>query len=578
MKFPKFFLGDIGSLVSELFKIFWQSKAFVAFFSVLSLINSSFQSLVLGVVYLVTEFILKGNSVNTKNYDFNIFDSVISFNFDFELSHLLLIGMLLSLVSFFLSILTDYFQAKHVEKKEIDLRMIIIRNYLEGDWKNIIRVNHGFFVNLVSKEAELFKAVILCSYFILNYIIQLLFFVVILFSLNELLFLYTGVLGLTFFLLFFPILSFASKLGLENSEANEKLTSSLINITKSVKNIKIEKADGFVLSFISNFINKLSSVYKEQKIIASIQTHLSGLITILVTLGTFYLIYAVLGIKIEIIVVYFGLLAKILTNFQQILDNFHRASSAFPSHSKIQNFLKKISQRESRSIVTLNEKLTIIELKDITIGLDDKILIENLSMTFLPSKIYSIEGKSGIGKTTFLDNIIGILEPLSGSIIYNNMAADKQIYSTERISYLTQNHYFFNGTLKENLFWGINDSNITKDYLDLCLKTAAIEDFIHNKGFNFDIEDGGNNLSGGEKQRIALARILLKKNSDFLLLDEPTSALDDKTEKKVLDNLKKNFNHLAIIIVSHKLQAIEIADVNIRILGNGKFEVIKKWE
>jgi ABC-type bacteriocin/lantibiotic exporter with double-glycine peptidase domain len=191
----------------------------------------------------------------------------------------------------------------------------------------------------------------------------------------------------------------------------------------------------------------------------------------------------------------------------------------------------------------------------------------NVSCNFTIGKTYAIIGPSGSGKSTLLDIITGLLRPSSGEIY-----VDDEVLHTEEdfrrlrlnIGYVSQNPYFIDGSVAENIAFGIPPSEIDRSrVLDVC--EAAAVNFIHelSSGIDTIIGDKGIRLSGGQRQRIALARALYT-DPTIIILDEGTNALDEKTEFEIHEDLlevQRTSGDKIIIIVAHRTSSLKNIDI-----------------
>ena len=217
-----------------------------------------------------------------------------------------------------------------------------------------------------------------------------------------------------------------------------------------------------------------------------------------------------------------------------------------------------------------------IEIKNLTFGYSrlENPLIEGFNLTIQPGKRVALVGLSGSGKSTLGKLIVGLFQPWSGEILYDGLPL-KQIplsMTSASISYVEQDVTLFTGTVKENLtLW---DSNISESDIINAAKDACIHDEITafagkdpgNSEYAYQFQEFGNNISGGMRQRIEIARCLAK-NPSVLIMDEATSALDSKTELEIDLNIRKR--GCAIIVISHRLSTIRDCD-EIIVLDNGK--------
>lgn len=164
-------------------------------------------------------------------------------------------------------------------------------------------------------------------------------------------------------------------------------------------------------------------------------------------------------------------------------------------------------------------------------------------------------GDSGEGKSTLLDLLIGVLHPSSGQVAVDGVPLDETNIRSwrNRVGYIPQSVYLFDGTVKENVVFGRNYCE--KQLVDV-LKKANIYDFLMTKdGSDTLVGEGGVQLSGGQRQRIAIARALYG-DPELLVLDEATSALDEKVESKIMDEIYEICSNKTLIIVAHRLSTI----------------------
>ena len=204
-----------------------------------------------------------------------------------------------------------------------------------------------------------------------------------------------------------------------------------------------------------------------------------------------------------------------------------------------------------------------IELKNICFSYsEDTPILKDVRFTIPRGKTTAIIGPSGSGKTTVLRLLERLYSPDSGEITIDKEPLDGLNLKAwrDRISYVNQDAELFSGTIREALTYGIR-REVTDDELERAAKLADIYDFIQEKPLGFDAELAfwGSAMSGGQRQRMVIARELLK-NADILILDEPTSALDAETAVAVCDTFFKGFEGKTIIIVTHELNFIAHAD------------------
>lgn len=202
-----------------------------------------------------------------------------------------------------------------------------------------------------------------------------------------------------------------------------------------------------------------------------------------------------------------------------------------------------------------------LEVKNITFKYDDEVILKHLSLEVNKNEIVGILGPSGSGKSTLLKLLMRFYDPSEGEILYNerNIKDIKIENIYNNVNLFSQTTYLFRGTILENLL--IANPSASKDEVIEATKNASIYQYILNlpKGFDTKISDLKDNFSSGEKQRLGLARVFLRKPK-LLLLDEATSNIDAINEGIVLNALKKYKGEMSIVIISHRVSTLSICD------------------
>ena len=188
-----------------------------------------------------------------------------------------------------------------------------------------------------------------------------------------------------------------------------------------------------------------------------------------------------------------------------------------------------------------------------------------------PKSQVAIIGKSGSGKTTLLHAIAGLLPLSEGNVLINGVPREEITEKSwfDQLSYISQNPYLFAGTIKENIIIGTDRETTEEELVDAARKAGILEMIQSLKqGFETPVGEAGRGLSGGEKQRMALARAFLKKPL-LILFDEPTSGLDLQTEKILQNALEELSRGATVITVAHRLHTVKNADM-ILMLADGE--------
>lgn len=208
-------------------------------------------------------------------------------------------------------------------------------------------------------------------------------------------------------------------------------------------------------------------------------------------------------------------------------------------------------------------------------------VIENLSLTIQANSLVGFAGKTGSGKTTLVDILLGLLRPQKGSIIADGTSVDDlSIRSWQaNLGYVPQNIYLSNDSVAANIAFGVPRNAIDMAAVERAAEMAQIHDFIVTElkdGYRTEIGERGIRLSGGQRQRIGIARALYR-NPPVLIMDEATSALDHETEEAVMDAIDALAGQKTILLIAHRLSTLKKCDV-IYQLEKGKIVMKGKYE
>jgi len=383
-------------------------------------------------------------------------------------------------------------------------------------------------------------------------------------------------------LIMIPLASMVAKrlgkrMGKVTTEAQLKsgdLNKHLIELFKNHKLIKIFQREKYEESRSEKFINALIEKSKKIEIIyarpSSIMETLTGVVIAVLIFYTGKLIFNdEIGINN-----FFSFLAAMMLAYQPVRSlatlslGINQGLSAGRRILPIIDHENKILANETKPILKLSN--ADIKFNNVSFSYEEnKIILKNINIKIEGGKMNAIVGLSGAGKSTLLNLIPRIYDRSSGDIIIDDQSIYEVNLSSLRnqISTVDQNTTLFDDTIFNNIIYAKPDAT-QEDVLEAS-RLSMSDEFIKklDKGFDTLVGENGTRLSGGEKQRISIARAFLRK-SKIILLDEPTSSLDSETENKIQLALKKLTENKTTIVIAHRLSTIQNSN-KIFVIDNG---------
>jgi ABC-type multidrug transport system fused ATPase/permease subunit len=229
--------------------------------------------------------------------------------------------------------------------------------------------------------------------------------------------------------------------------------------------------------------------------------------------------------------------------------------------SQLKDLSSKMDTHETQHVLINPPK---IEFENVNFKYQDgeTETITDVSLTIPAKKVTAFAGVSGSGKTTLIDLLLGIYSPSTGEIIFYDNGVKVQVNKVYGVAYVPQSPFIIDGTLIENIAIGIPSELIDKAAIDFAINASGLKSVVDSLTEGVDTNLGGlaSRLSGGEKQRIAIARALYVKPK-LLVIDEATSALDGVTEQYITDSIFALTDDMTIVLIAHRLSSIKNAHV-----------------
>lgn len=563
-------------------KIDSKEKLKLIYIVFLNVISTILEVLSIGLIFPLIIFLVKPFEEILQNKYVNFI--INKFNIDNQAE--LVFFSLLSVFLVFLikTIFISYktlLEGKFIFGMRVKIASRLLSNYLKIPFINFTKKNSSIYIqNTINVTNQFIETVIIPLITLLPEIFVTIAIIIFLLAVELKATLFSIIIVLLPAYIFYRFFKNKIQMWGKLQQANEKF--SVFNLNQSlgsVKDIKIYKAEEFFINKFKNFA-QLSAVYvAKAHVLRILSRHYLELVAI-VGLITFIFIslsrHDFVGI-IPVLGIFFASIIRLLPSVNRIMLALQLLRYGKEHTRILENELKlKVVQSKKRKIKNLSFK-RCVKFSNVSFEYrPNEKIFHNLNLTIKKNSITGITGVTGSGKSTFVNLLLGLYTPKNGKILIDNTKLDLNFQSwVEKVSYVSQSIVLLDDTIAKNVaFVGQNEEIDLKRVKDSC-EIAELKKLINNspKKYNTRVGENGANLSGGQIQRIGLARALYKKNSELMILDEATSSLDLDTEKKIVNRLKK-IKKKTIVIISHRKKILEICE-NIYELKNKKL-ILKK--
>ena len=324
----------------------------------------------------------------------------------------------------------------------------------------------------------------------------------------------------------------------------------------------------------NQMIERSKKLASKQEVLSKLEGRQKSITNTVILLASFSMLFMMIRLHANTDAILICTLA-LMSSFGPVvaLSNLsNNLNQTFASGERVLSILEEKPQVEEviSSINGVNSEFLGAQVKNVTFAYDDEMILENYSINLQPNKIIGIHGPSGCGKSTLLKLLMRFWDVQKGSVEVNgeNVKTINTSHLRDMESYVTQETHLFHDSIANNISLAKKDA--TRDEIIKAAKKASIHDFIMglSKGYDTEVGELGDTLSGGEKQRIGIARAFLH-DSDFILLDEPTSNLDSLNEGIILKSLKESSDKKTVVLVSHRESTMNVVDVLYK-MDNGR--------
>ena len=542
-------------------------KSYVTFLIFLMLISSLLDILSLGLVVPYISTVFDINEMNTNFY----FIDLKNYRSDQIIFYLTIVLILLFFFKTLLSIFTRWLISLFAYKQFAILQTKLMAAYQKMNYQEYIQRSSSEYIRNIRELCGECMTNIDSSLRVLSEFIIFIAIIIFLGLINFQILLFLVLATLPIFLIYEKVLKPINiNLGKIKITSLKQIYKSIDSGVKGLKEIRVLAKQNFFLDKISYYANK---VYKTQKIAVLISDSPRYVFEFFI-ISSSLIVFFFLTKKSSDFTAYLPSLGvfllatlRLLPTLASITSNLSRIGYGQFAVQKVYDDLAKYSHSSEnyfKQDKILEKNFLSLEMKNVSFNYKNSKLevFNNINFSLVKNDCIGIVGESGSGKTTFIDMLLGLLQPSKGEIYLNNTRQENFSSSViDKIAYLPQEPIILDEKIKTNISLETNEKLIDQNKIEEALERSNLKKVIANLSDkeNTIIGDGGVRLSGGQNKRLALARSFYH-GKNIVIMDEATSSLDIKTENYIAEQIKELKGKLTIIIISHQNNILKYCD------------------
>lgn len=525
--------------------------------------------------YFTNENVLLSHNINLDQFflNFGIEEKNI-------LNFILILIITIFLIKNLYMCLYGWLESKFAYKVRYDLGTRLFDKYLNSPYLFHVENSSSNLTTKIVHETAIYGSALVHVSALLTEILVILGIIIFLFIIRPVETLIIIVIGfftsLTFYLVLEKIIS---NLGKEREMVQRLQMKSLQQGLGAIKDIIIYKVQKTFINIFHTDSNNMAGVGFKMYFLQKLPRIWFELVTI--TLITFIIFFlSIQKLETSAIMATIGIFLissiRIIPSTNRILTCLQNIKFSEPTFNSLLSDLNQINLKKLETNYKEDKKVKFekeIKFNNVCFNYPKihKPVFKNINLTIKKNEFVGIIGETGAGKSTFVDLLIGLIEPKAGSITVdgNDINQDESYFWRNNLGYVPQNLYLLDDSIKKNIAFGCRENEISNSKIENSISKSQLLKFIDGlkNGLDTKVGERGVKISGGERQRIGIARALYN-DPEILVFDEATSALDLDTESKILETLSKFKMEKTIIFITHRKFSLSICDRIFKIENN----------
>lgn len=566
-----------------------KEKKKIPFFFVINILTMFLETFGIAMIIPLISVITSGNFI----YQNEISRQVLDILGNPPREQILIITMILIVIVFIIKNLIIglfiWLQYNFAHKLQLSLSAKLYENYLKKNFLFHVKTNSSKLIRNTSNEPNTIRNAIMDLFIIIADLSIVIGLILLLIYFDPITNSYIiGSLILISSIFFLLIRNRVKKWGLIRLKMSGQSLKDLTQGYGGIKEIKILGKENFFLNIFTNNLKNLVNMNILNGFLKALPKLFLELLGIFILFSLIIILTLNAENSIEKIITSLSLFTlsifKILPSLVRILSSAQNLRFRMASIELLSDEFKKFKNDKNIKIDSTSTAISFVEdphqleIKNLYFSYEQEGQkgLKDISCTIEKNSILGIFGPSGSGKSTLINLILGLIEPKNGKIFYNKKNIFENLKSWQSIiGLIPQNIYLIDDKIKNNIALGIEEKEIDINLLHRCIKMAELDQFIYNlpQGIETIVGERGARISGGELQRIGIARALYR-NPKILILDEATSSLDAINEKKIMNTIESIKKGKIVILISHRQSIIEYCTKIIEI-ESGRIKLIK---